>query len=122
MASGGLKSPPRSLSTYSKLNSTDRTFSNDNISTSVSKLTSRAHAETLNILNTHATVRAKTEKTGTNEFYTRFAEFIYAFEENSQQVNYLTGDPNATRTAYDLALNCKLYNEDEGNTMIQSIP
>ncbi|PUU79576.1 hypothetical protein B9Z19DRAFT_930805, partial [Tuber borchii] len=55
----------------------------------VLRLTSPAHYETLNLLNLHAGVRADTRKTGSEEFYQRFAAFILAFQLSSRKTDYL---------------------------------
>ena len=74
------------------------------------KLTLLAHQETLDILNRHASVLANNGKTGTDEFYENFKEFIAAFESSSYDVNYLSRNPSdRTRVAYESLLKCKKY-------------
>ncbi|PUU79573.1 hypothetical protein B9Z19DRAFT_1064135 [Tuber borchii] len=71
-----------------------------------------SHHETLNLLNLHAGIRADTRKTGSEEFYQRFAAFILAFQVSSQDTDYLLGNSvNTTRTAYEAVLDCQKYKE-----------
>ncbi|RPA90851.1 hypothetical protein L873DRAFT_1716449 [Choiromyces venosus 120613-1] len=70
------------------------------------------HKETIDILNLHAAVRANNDKTGTDEFYKKFAEFIKAFRMSDPKVNYLIGEStNATRAAYWSLLKCPRYKD-----------
>ncbi|RPA92491.1 hypothetical protein L873DRAFT_1709754 [Choiromyces venosus 120613-1] len=70
------------------------------------------HKETIDILNLHAGVRADNDKTGTDEFYKRFAEFIQAFKRSDPKVNYLIGEStNVTRAAYWSLLKCQRYKD-----------
>ncbi|RPA94596.1 hypothetical protein L873DRAFT_1814133 [Choiromyces venosus 120613-1] len=70
------------------------------------------HKETLDILNLHAGVRVDNDKTGTDEFYDKFAEFIKAFEWSDPNVNYLIAEStNATRAAYWSLLKCQRYKD-----------
>ncbi|RPA92402.1 hypothetical protein L873DRAFT_1642335, partial [Choiromyces venosus 120613-1] len=48
------------------------------------------HKETINILNIHARVRADRHKTGADEFYRRFAEYVHLFEGSDYDERYLT--------------------------------
>ncbi|RPA91662.1 hypothetical protein L873DRAFT_1713016 [Choiromyces venosus 120613-1] len=70
------------------------------------------HKETIDILNLHAGVRADNDKTGTDEFYKRFADFIQAFKRSDPKVNYLIGEStNVTRAAYWSLLKCQRYTD-----------
>ncbi|KAG0124342.1 hypothetical protein HOY82DRAFT_673545 [Tuber indicum] len=72
------------------------------------------HQETLKLLNIHARVRAHNQKTGTDEFYQKFAAFILAFQRSGLNTDYLIGESaNTTRAAYGAVLNCQRYKEDE---------
>jgi hypothetical protein len=77
------------------------------------RLTFPEHTETINILNLHAGVRADNNKSGTCEFYARFAEFIQLFQASNYDESYLNGDPTDVTRAYWSILGCKTYvNED----------
>ncbi|PWW72856.1 hypothetical protein C7212DRAFT_347669 [Tuber magnatum] len=72
------------------------------------------HQETLKILDIHAEVRAHNQKTGTNEFYQKFAAFILAFQKSNLNTDYLIDDAaNATRAAYGALLKCSRYRDGE---------
>lgn len=68
--------------------------------------------ETINVLNTHATVIASDYQTGSDRFYTLFAEFVRLFKESDYDEGFL--DRHATRRdvvalAYWRFLNCIKY-------------
>ncbi|PWW72858.1 hypothetical protein C7212DRAFT_347670 [Tuber magnatum] len=70
--------------------------------------------ETLKILDIHAEVQAHNQKTGTNEFYQKFAAFILAFQKSNLNMAYLIDKAaNATRAAYGALLNCPRYRNGE---------
>ncbi|PWW75789.1 hypothetical protein C7212DRAFT_324280, partial [Tuber magnatum] len=70
------------------------------------------HKETIEILNLHAGVAAHKYKTGTDEFYRRFAIFIQAFKRLDPRVNYLNeGFMNATCAAYWSLRECQKYED-----------
>ncbi|PWW72959.1 hypothetical protein C7212DRAFT_286368 [Tuber magnatum] len=70
------------------------------------------HKETIQILNTHAGVRADTQKNGSEEYYRRFQVFIERFEQSDHDMNYLEAVPptDLTRAYWDL-LNCERYED-----------
>ena len=75
-------------------------------------LTSLAHKETIKVLNLHATVRANRDRTGTNEFYEKFSDFIQALKRSDPTVDFLTADPtDTTRMAYSSLRNCQVYTD-----------
>ncbi|CUS07970.1 unnamed protein product [Tuber aestivum] len=68
--------------------------------------------ETIEILNLHATVRASKEKTGTDQFYKKFAEFIRELKWSSFNSNYLLADPtDRVHIAYLSLRKCQIYQE-----------
>jgi len=72
------------------------------------------HPETLAILNAHAEVRDHRQKSGTDEFYEKFAEFILALQKSNLNTNCLIGESaNPTRTAYWALLKCQRYKNNE---------
>ncbi|KAG0641276.1 hypothetical protein HOY80DRAFT_902576 [Tuber brumale] len=72
------------------------------------------HQETLMILDIHGEVRAHDQKTGTDEFYQKFAAFILAFQKSNLNTDYLIGESaNATRAAYGALLKCQRYQDSE---------
>ncbi|PWW80032.1 hypothetical protein C7212DRAFT_361502 [Tuber magnatum] len=87
------------------------------------RLTSPAHKETIEILNLHAGVKAHKYKTGTDEFYRRFAIFIQAFKRSDPRVNYLNeGFMNATCAAYWSLRECEKYEECKLSNIYQVQP
>jgi hypothetical protein len=58
------------------------------------------------VLNTHAGVIASQHKTGSDEFYKRFAEFIELFEVSGRDEGYLEGSLTDVTRAYWAFLNC----------------
>ncbi|RPA92050.1 hypothetical protein L873DRAFT_1794517 [Choiromyces venosus 120613-1] len=72
-----------------------------------------SHRETINILNIHAGVRADSHKTGTDEFYQKFAEFIQLFERSGCDESYLTARSQCAdiARAYWLLLGCQRYKD-----------
>ncbi|RPA92488.1 hypothetical protein L873DRAFT_1794242 [Choiromyces venosus 120613-1] len=72
-----------------------------------------SHKETIEILNLHANVIAHRDKTGTEEFYKRFAVFIQALKRSDPGVNYLGGGiTDATCAAYWSLLECQKYEDN----------
>ncbi|RPA92053.1 hypothetical protein L873DRAFT_1794520 [Choiromyces venosus 120613-1] len=71
------------------------------------------HKETINILSIHAGVRADSHKTGTNEFYRRFAEFVHLFEGSDYDESYLTAGSQCADVAraYWSLLDCQRYQD-----------
>ncbi|KAG0133744.1 hypothetical protein HOY82DRAFT_639467 [Tuber indicum] len=66
--------------------------------------------ETIKILNLHAEVKTHRDKTGTNEFYEKFAVFIEAYKRSDPGVDYVKeGHTNETCAAYWSLLNCQKY-------------
>ncbi|KAG0130092.1 hypothetical protein HOY82DRAFT_540281 [Tuber indicum] len=65
------------------------------------------HAETISVLNTHASVCASKRETGTAKFYHLFAEFVRLFEEASYDPGYLVGDPTPLSGAYSSFVSCR---------------
>jgi len=57
-------------------------------------------------LNTHAGITASKHKTGSVEFYKRFANFIQLFEESGRYQGYLEGKPTDVTRAYWAFLDC----------------
>ena len=64
------------------------------------------HKETIDVLNTHAGIIASKHKTGSDEFYKRFAKFIELFEESDRDEGYLEGNFTDVTRAYWAFLNC----------------
>ncbi|KAA8893538.1 hypothetical protein FN846DRAFT_751931, partial [Sphaerosporella brunnea] len=60
------------------------------------------HKETIDVLNTHAGVIASKHKTGSDKFYTLFAEFVKLFKESGDglEEGYLDGYPTDVTRAY----------------------
>ncbi|CUS06960.1 unnamed protein product [Tuber aestivum] len=72
------------------------------------------HHETLSVLDIHAGVRADERKTGTDEFYQKFADFILAFQKSNLNTDFLIGESaNPTRAAYGALLKCQKYKDGE---------
>ncbi|RPA91752.1 hypothetical protein L873DRAFT_1867002 [Choiromyces venosus 120613-1] len=71
------------------------------------------HKETIKILNIHAGVRADSHKTGTDEFYRRFAEFVQLFEGSGCDESYLTAGSQYADVAraYWSILDCQRYQD-----------
>ncbi|RPA91450.1 hypothetical protein L873DRAFT_1714216 [Choiromyces venosus 120613-1] len=71
------------------------------------------HKETIKILNIHAGVRADSHKTGTDEFYQRFAEFVQLFEGSGCDESYLTAGSQCADVArvYWSILDCQRYQD-----------
>ncbi|KAA8902718.1 hypothetical protein FN846DRAFT_1022449 [Sphaerosporella brunnea] len=72
-------------------------------------LTYSEHKETIDVLNTHAGVIASKHKTGSDKFYTLFAEFVKLFRESGDdgfEEGYLDGYPTDVTRAYWAFLNC----------------
>jgi hypothetical protein len=57
-------------------------------------------------MNTHAGVIASKHKTGSDEFYARFAKFIKLFVESDLDECYLEGSSTDVTRAYWAFLNC----------------
>jgi hypothetical protein len=72
----------------------------------MSRLICSDHKETIDVLNTHAGVIASKYKIGSDEFYTRFAEFVKLFKESDYDDSYLDGNPTGVTRAYWGFLNC----------------
>ncbi|RPA91705.1 hypothetical protein L873DRAFT_1712766 [Choiromyces venosus 120613-1] len=73
-----------------------------------------SYKETIEILNLHANVIAHRDKTGTEEFYKRFAVFIQALKRSDPGVNYLGGGiTDATCAAYWSLLECQKYEDSK---------
>ncbi|RPA90133.1 hypothetical protein L873DRAFT_1783210 [Choiromyces venosus 120613-1] len=72
------------------------------------RLTRSGHRPTIDVLNTHTGIAASKHKTGSDKFYTLFAEFVRAFEESGEgyEVGYLDGNPTEVTRAYWAFLNC----------------
>ncbi|KAF8246111.1 hypothetical protein K440DRAFT_500655, partial [Wilcoxina mikolae CBS 423.85] len=58
------------------------------------------HKETIDVLNTHAAVIASKHKTGSDEFYKRFAKFVELFEKSDYDEGYLEGNLTDVTRAY----------------------
>ncbi|RPA92051.1 hypothetical protein L873DRAFT_1818402 [Choiromyces venosus 120613-1] len=71
------------------------------------------HKETIHILSIHAGVRADSRKTGTDEFYRRFAEFVQLFEGSGCDESYLTAGSQCADVAraYWSILDCQMYQD-----------
>jgi len=63
-------------------------------------LTCAAHAETINVLNTHAEIRASNEQDGSEKFYQLFADFVRLLKESDYDFGYLQDIPTPLTQAY----------------------
>ncbi|KAA8895182.1 hypothetical protein FN846DRAFT_912061 [Sphaerosporella brunnea] len=67
-----------------------------------------SHQPTIDVMNTHAAVIASKQKTGSDNFYTLFAEFVKLFKQSGEgyEEGYLDGDPTDVTRAYWAFVNC----------------
>ncbi|KAF8466208.1 hypothetical protein BDZ91DRAFT_816757, partial [Kalaharituber pfeilii] len=65
-----------------------------------------SHQPTIDLLNTHAGVIASKHETGSDSFYTLFAEFVRLFDESDYDDAFLDGNANGVTRAYWDFLNC----------------
>ncbi|KAA8892897.1 hypothetical protein FN846DRAFT_788650 [Sphaerosporella brunnea] len=67
-----------------------------------------SHQPTIDVMNTHAAVIASNHKTGSDKFYTLFAEFVKLFKESGDglEEGYLDGNPTDVTRAYWAFVNC----------------
>jgi len=80
------------------------------------KLKCLDHQPTIDVLNLHAKIVASTHKSGSTEFYARFAKFVRLFMQSGDglDVGYLAGNAKDVTHAYWSFLNCI---EDEVTTV-----
>jgi hypothetical protein len=74
----------------------------------IARLTRSGHQPTIDVMNTHAAVIASNHKTGSDKFYTLFAEFVKLFKESGDglEEGYLDGNPTDVTRAYWAFVNC----------------
>jgi len=65
-----------------------------------------ARQETINVLNTHASIRASDKRYGTEKFYESFAKFIDCFKKSGYKETYLDGEKTSVTLAYDNFFDC----------------
>ncbi|RPB02832.1 hypothetical protein L873DRAFT_1732661 [Choiromyces venosus 120613-1] len=65
-----------------------------------------SYQPTIDILNLHAGVIASKHKTGSDEFYARFSEFVKLLKESNYKKGYLEGNATDMTRAYWSFLNC----------------
>ncbi|KAG0125929.1 hypothetical protein HOY82DRAFT_672802 [Tuber indicum] len=78
-----------------------------------------SHKETIDLLNRHARVISRNDKTGTREFYENFKVFVKEFKRLDDGVDYLDEGPtNAACAAYWSVYNCQTYEDRNGQSWV----